>query len=101
MTRDAVARFTPADPVLTSCALVSTFFFFPLTLYCFAEKAHAAYILGYLQAENCLDMAHDFPAMPDDAASTPKMTLFESPWLLWYQLVEPITALLALPTFAG
>lgn len=80
---------------------LSRLFFFPFTLYCFAEKAYAAYILGYLQAENCLDMAHDFPAKPDDAASTPKMTLFEPPWLLRYQLVEPITALLALPSFAG
>lgn len=44
--------------------------FSPLALYCFAEKAYAAFILGYLQAENCLDMAHDFPAKPDDAAST-------------------------------
>lgn len=69
--------------------------FFPLTLYCFAEKAYAAFILGYLQAENCLDMAHDFPAKPDDAASILKMALFAPSWLLRYQLVEPITALLA------
>jgi hypothetical protein len=63
-------------------------------LYRFAEKAFAAFILDYLQAENRLDMAHDFPAKPGDAASTLKMAFILPSLSLGHPLVQPITALL-------
>jgi hypothetical protein len=65
----------------------------PLTLYYFAEKVYVAFTLGYIWAEICLDMAHDFPAKPSDAASTqdgfsginwwrPLLRYLPCPWLL-------------------